>query len=373
MGSKVKWVKLGDYITARNERNSDLRYGIDLIEGVNSRGEFQQTKAITAGIDLKPYKAVWPGDIAYNPSRLNIGSLAYRESGMCIVSHLYQVFHVKDKYKDVLLPEFLLVWFKRDEFLRSVDYFNYGSQRAEFNLKKLGELDIPLPSIEEQRKVVNVWKVLREVKAQNEAKAAPLLQLCQSYIQELKHKYPKNYRIGKAIKVYDKTNINEENLEVLGLNSNKEFMPTVANLESVSTKKYKVVSKGVFAFSGMQTGRDECIRICLYDKDTSALISPAYTTFTLDDTQPLLPEYLMLSFKSSEMDRLGWFYSDSSVRSNLDWNRFLEIEISLPPIDVQQAIVDIYKCANEAKQIAAEADRMSREVCPALIQHIINA
>lgn len=72
------------------------------------------------------------------------------------------------------------------------------------------------------------------------------------------------------------------------------------------------------------------------------------------------------------MDRLGWFYSDSSVRANLDWNRFIDIEIPLPPIEVQQAIVNIYKCANEAKQIAEEADRLSREVCPALLQHVIH-
>lgn len=73
------------------------------------------------------------------------------------------------------------------------------------------------------------------------------------------------------------------------------------------------------------------------------------------------------------MDRLGWFYSDSSVRANLDWNRFIDIEIPLPPIEVQQAIVNIYKCANEAKRIAEEAGRLSREVCPALIQHIIHS
>ena len=166
MRSKVKWVRLGDYIEARNERNTDLRYGVELIEGVNSDGEFQSTKAATDGIDMKPYRAVYEGDIVYNPSRLNIGSLAFREDGlgMCIVSHLYQVFHVKDKFQDTLLPEYLLLYFKRNEFSRTVDYYNYGSQRAEFNLQKLGELNIPLPPIEEQRKIVDVWKGLNKDK-----------------------------------------------------------------------------------------------------------------------------------------------------------------------------------------------------------------
>ena len=52
----------------------------------------------------------------------------------------------------------------------------------------------------------------------------------------------------------------------------------------------------------------------------------------------------------------------------MDWNRFCEIKIPLPPIEVQQAIVDVYRCANEAKKIAEEADRLSREICPALVR-----
>ncbi len=187
----------------------------------------------------------------------------------------------------------------------------------------------------------------------------------------LSDKYKDKYRIGNAIILKDKVNSEGKELQVLGLNKDKEFMPTAANMDSINTNKYKIVSKGDFAFSGMQTGRDVCIRIALYNNDDPALISPAYTTFILNENEPILPEYLMMVFRNPEMDRLGWFYSDSSVRSNLDWNRFLDIEIPLIPLDVQRAIVNIYKCANEAKQIAAEADRLSREVCPALLQHVI--
>lgn len=86
----------------------------------------------------------------------------------------------------------------------------------------------------------------------------------------------------------------------------------------------------------------------------------------------MLSQYLDILFRRKEMDRLGAFYSDASVRANLEWYRFLQIKIPLPPIEKQQAIVNIYNCANEAKKIAAEADRMSREACPALIQHVIH-
>ena len=373
VAGNVKWVRLGDYISPRRENNSSLKYGIDLIEGVNSDGEFQPTKALTDNINLKPYKVVRHGDIVYNPSRLNIGSLAYRTGDMCIVSHLYQVFYIKEKYQSKLSAEFLTLYLRRNEFYRYVDYDNFGSQRAEYNLRKLSELLIPLPSPDEQQKVVNAWKAFREIKEQNEAKAAPLMQVCQSYIQKARKNNIDKYRIGKAIKVVDTINKDGHSYEVLGLNNNKVFMPTIASMDNMNTSKYKVIRKGEFAFSGMQTGRDKCIRIALYDKDTPALTSPAYTTFVLDENEPILPEYFMMIFKNPEMDRLGWFYSDSSVRANLDWDRFIDIEIPLLPVELQQAIVNIYKCANEAKQIAEEADRLSREVCPALLQHVIHS
>lgn len=368
MESKVKWVRLGDYISPRNERNSDFRYGVELIEGVNSDGEFQPTKAITDGIDLKPYKAVWPGDIVYNPSRLNIGSLAYRESGMCIVSHLYQVFHVKEEFKNELLPEFLLVWFKRDEFSRIVDYYNYGSQRAEFNLKKLGELIIPLPSLTEQQKVVNAWKALREIKEQNEAKAAPLMQLCQSYIQELKHKYPAQ-EIGPHLQFFREKNKDKEISLEQGINISKEFItPQRSNSDLSSRIK---VRTGQFAYCTQLNNENVAIA---YRTGPDCVVSPVYEVFEIkkESREQLLPEYLFIWLSRPEFGRYVYWSSVGSAYEFLRFDNLYAYKIAFPPLDVQRAIVNIYKCANEAKQIAAEADRLSREVCPALIQHVIH-
>lgn len=232
-------------------------------------------------------------------------------------------------------------------------------------------VQIPLPSLSEQQKVVNAWKAFREIKEQNEAKAKPLMQVCQSYIQELKHKY-EAVEIGEFIEEVNERNSENEKLPVMGINIEKAFMPTAANTTNVNLSIYKIIKKGRFVFSGMQTGRDMCIRAGLYSYDEEALVSPAYTTFIVNEDKGLLSQYLDIQFKRKEMDRLGAFYSDASVRANLEWYRFLQIKIPLPPIDKQRAIVSIYKCANEAQQIADEADRLSREVCPALLQHVIN-
>ena len=177
--------------------------------------------------------------------------------------------------------------------------------------------------------------------------------------------------IGNCIEPIDERNTDNKKIEVCGINKTKSFMPTVADMTGVDISKYKIVKKGQFAFSGMQTGRDECIRIALYEGDDPILISPAYITFKLI-TDKVLPEYLLLFFKRSEMDRYGWFISDSSVRANLDWPRFLAIKFPLPDINIQLAIVNIYHCSEEAKRIAEEADRLSKEICPALMQHLIH-
>lgn len=178
--------------------------------------------------------------------------------------------------------------------------------------------------------------------------------------------------IGPFIKTIETKNLLREDLPVMGLNKRKEFMPTVANLEGVDLSKYLVVESGMFAFSGMQTGRDVCIRIAYNDSNSRFLISPAYTTFIVDDNV-FLPEYLLLWFQRDESDRMGWFLSDSSIRSNLDWSRFLSIKVPKPSIEVQRDIVDIYHCARRAKAIAEEANQQLKSICPALMQHIIHS
>lgn len=373
MENKCKWGRLGDYIEMRHENNSSLKYGAELIEGINSNGEFQATKAITENINLKPYKVVRHGDIVYNPSRLNIGSLAYRIGKMCIVSHLYQVFYVKEEYTSILSAEFLTLYLRRSEFYRYVDYDNYGSQRAEYNLRKLGELRIPLPSLAEQQKVVNAWKALREIKEQNEEIAAPLMQVCQSYIQELKHKY-ESVEIGTYIEEKNDKNVNGEYTldSVRGVSIQKKMIFTKANMDGVSLKPYKIFCPQDFCFVPITSRNGNKITLSMNYDNENYIVSSSYVVFEIKQKNIILPNFLYLMLSRSEFDRYARFNSWGSAREAFSFEDMKRVRIPLPPLTVQQAIVNIYNCANEAKKIAAEADRMSREVCPALIQHVIN-
>ena len=84
-------IRLGDYIERSTENNSDLRYGTELITGVNNEGVFAQPKGDPSDVNLKPYKIVKNGAFVYNPTRFDLGSIAYRTDGLCIVSHLLRL------------------------------------------------------------------------------------------------------------------------------------------------------------------------------------------------------------------------------------------------------------------------------------------
>ena len=149
--------------------------------------------------------------------------------------------------------------------------------------------------------------------------------------------------LGELIEpISNQVNKAGDNYPFMGVNINKQIVPTVANVSTVDPKKYIFIQHNQFVFSGMQTGRDECVRFSIYTGDAPVLLSPAYTILQVKDSAKVLPEFIFAQFLSSEKDRLGWFYSDSSVRANLDLPRFLDIRIPLPPPDVQKEYVDAY-------------------------------
>lgn len=173
-------------------------------------------------------------------------------------------------------------------------------------------------------------------------------------------------RVGELISYVDERNTDGAIRDFYGININKEFMPTVASTEGIDARKYKVVRDNRFVFSGMQTGRDKCIRIGLY-KGSPIIISPAYTTFEIKNTEIVLPEYFFMQFLSNEMDRYGWFISDSSIRSNLDIDRFEEISFELPDISVQRKYVDINKAIRRVQKLNVKI----KNLCPILVRSAV--
>lgn len=177
------------------------------------------------------------------------------------------------------------------------------------------------------------------------------------------------YKLGELIKEIKEFN-NITNHNFYGININKEFMPTIANVDDVNGDRYKLVKKNRFVFSGMQTGRDECIRISMYNHDDIIIVSPAYITFEIKRTDLIFAEYLFMLFLSKEKDRLGWFLSDSSIRANLDWSVFCDIQIELPDISIQQKYVNIYNSMVTNQKVYEKGLDDFKLVCDAYIENL---
>jgi len=127
---------------------------------------------------------------------------------------------------------------------------------------------------------------------------------------------------------------------VSGVNIDKRFMPS-RNV-GADTSNYLLVPHGCFAFNLMHVGRDEKIPVAYNDMQEEVVVSSAYFVFRVTDESVISSEYLFMLMASPEFDRYAWFCTDSSVRGNLDWKTFCDIEIDLPPNDVQRHFADTY-------------------------------
>ena len=152
-----------------------------------------------------------------------------------------------------------------------------------------------------------------------------------------------NYEpIGNFIQEIKVRNADLKAKKLLGINIDKFFMPSVANVVGTDLSVYKVVQKNQFACNRMHIGRDYRIPIALTQSEEPFMVSPAYDVFEIIDTEVLLPEFLMMWFSRSEFDRETAYYTDADVRGGLTWQSFLEMKFPVPKIETQRAIVAEY-------------------------------
>ena len=130
--------------------------------------------------------------------------------------------------------------------------------------------------------------------------------------------------------------------EISGINRDKEFFEPSRQVGE-NTSNYKYVPTGYFACNLMHVGRDVVLPIALNTTEKTKVVSPAYTIFKLKTEDELLSKFLFMLLKSDEKDRFFWFHCDSSVRDGMDWDAFCDIELDLPPIEIQRKYVAIYE------------------------------
>ena len=158
---KSNYKKLGEYIREVNIGNKDLQ--ISLLLGVRISKEFIPSIANTVGTDFSNYKIVEKAQFAYGPVTSRNGdkiSIALLKEDKCIISSSYMVFEIIDK--SVLLPEYLMMWFRRPEFDRYARFKSEGSVREIFSWNELCNVELPVPDIDKQRKIVEQYNQINK-------------------------------------------------------------------------------------------------------------------------------------------------------------------------------------------------------------------
>ena len=152
--------KLGEYIRPVDIRNSDLQ--VSHLLGLSIEKCFIESIANTIGTDFRPYKIVKKGQFAYGPvtsrngDKITIALL--NEVDVCIISSSYSVFEIIDTSK--LLPDYLMLWFSRPEFDRYARYKSHGSVREIFDWDEMCRVELPIPDIKEQQKIVDAYNAI---------------------------------------------------------------------------------------------------------------------------------------------------------------------------------------------------------------------
>jgi len=217
-----------------------------------------------------------------------------------------------------------------------------------------------------QQKYVDVYNAMLINQRAYENGLEDLNMAITANIEEFKHTAPR-MPIGSLLDETDTRNRDGSITNVIGININKEFMPSVANLSTTDLTKYKIIQKKQFAASFMHVMRDEKVPFGLYHKDEPCIISPAYPVFQVK-SDDVVAEYLILWINRAESDRYAWFISDSSVRGGLEMSRFYEIMIPLPAIEKQQAVVNFYNARHLIHKNIGTLGNMLKEICPILIK-----
>ena len=209
--NKGEMKRLGDYIREVDVRNRDLK--VTKLLGVSISKEFMPSIANTVGTDMSSYKVVEPRQFAYGPVTSRNGdkvSIAlYKDDEKAIVSQAYTIFEVKNKQE--LLPEYLMMWFRRPEFDRYARFKSHGSAREIFSWEEMCDVELPIPPIEQQQKIVSEYEAITRRIHLNEQIIAKLEETAQALYHKMfvdgidKENLPDGWRMGTLGDVADFT------------------------------------------------------------------------------------------------------------------------------------------------------------------------
>jgi type I restriction enzyme S subunit len=359
---------IGQYINTIDNRNRDL--SVTNLLGINISKNFMPSVANVSNTDLSNYKVISKGQFAYSAMQVGrdevVRLVLYTFDEPAIISPAYTVIETD---VEQLLPEYLMMWFQRAETDRYGWFISDSSVRASLDYERLCEIEIPISSIDEQKKYVAIYKGLLNNQRTYEQSLADLQLICDGYIENL-IKTEEHKRLGDYVKESDKRNNDLKIDNLLGISVNKVFIPSRSNQETLNLSNYKVVERRQFSYVTVTSRNGEKISIALLDGDIG-LVSSTYIVFDVIDKNILLPEYLYLWFKRKEFDRYARFNSWGSARETFDWQDMCDVKLPIPDIKVQEAIVKIYHTLETRKRINEQLKNSIKPLCPILMKGVV--
>ena len=354
--------RIGDLIEPFSKKCGISDLQSNDVSGINIDKEFFEP-AKQVGEDTSGYKIVPPNYFACNlmhVGRDEVLPVALNHSGHNkIVSPAYSVFRIKNE--DTVMKEYFFILLKSSEKDRYFWFHTDSSIRQGLPWEDFCDIDITLPSIEQQRKYVDVYLSLQNNLATYQSKVDDLKLVCDGYIEDLRKKV-KCEKLGKYIKEENVRNIDNSLNNVLGVCKEKTFISTIANMHGIDLHNYKVVKTGWFAYSNRINIGSVALRY-----GSPCLVSPSYTVFSVDETK-LYPEYLSLWLQRDEFLHFAFFYSMGTVKDELGVEDLGEMVIPFPDLQTQLYILDIYKAYIERQRIAAQLKEQLNNLCPILIK-----
>ena len=367
---ELKKYKLGELIELVEETNSDELFGPDDVRGISNLKEMMSTKADLNGRDLSKFQIVRPGTFVFNHRTSRNGSkfsITYNyDFRPHIFTEDYVVFRVKEDCDDLLLKEWLYMYFCRAEFDRFVITNSWGSSTEFYNWEDLCDIDITLPSIEQQRKYVDAYLALQNNLAAYQSKVEELKLVCDGYIEELRRKTPSK-RIGEYIVESSTKNSDNKIKEVRSVSVTKEFKLTNAKVNKNELSNYLVVRPKEIAFV-QTTGNEKVLAFAYNDYNYPVVVSSVDKVFGSKDENALDLQYLSLFLCRKEFDRYARFNSWGSAREVFTMDDMNDVAIPIPDISVQREIVNIHKCYIERQRIATQLKEQLNKLCPILIK-----
>ena len=363
MKSNLK--KIGNFIEIVDLRNNKLL--VKKVRGVSINKKFIPTKANMKGVDISEYKIVEPRQFSFNPNTARMGNkipIAFNDSkDNYLVSKIYPVFKVVDERE--LLPEYLMLWFKRKEFDRYARYHSWGSARETFDWDQMCDIEIPKPSINVQKNYVSIYKNLEVSQKSYENSFNDLQLITDTFLENLSKKKISK-KLNEYIEEVDIRNSDLKNKNLRGISILKKFIKSKANQTNLNLDNCKIIEKESFGYVTVTSRNGNKISIALM-KDEAAILSSTYIVFKIKNTKKLLPKFLLLWFKRKEFDRYARYHSWGSARETFDWVDLGNTEVPIPKIDIQESIIAIHDVLEKRKSLNEGIINIIDNFCPIAI------